>query len=170
MPSIQELVSAIKDQHYAFPPARGTSIEYLKSLGLPADILQFYSLSDGAYLNEGSEHDWNIEIDGRRWKWIILSANEIKPITEIGFDLTNSPQLGKQKNWFPIIDVMDGNYLSINVASENSGEIIDCFHETLSSPGFNSIVALSFTSLLEKLLANKDSFWLQEDHRIYGAY
>lgn len=167
---MQALVSVLAERHYVYPPASSASLEHLRNLGLPEDVLLFYALSNGAYLNEGSEHDWNVEVGGRRWKWIILSAEEIKPITEIGFDLSNSPLLAKQKYWFPIIDVMDGNYLSINTAPGNRGEIIDCFHESLRCPGFNFIVARSFSAILQMLLEHKDCFWLQEKHRKNGAY
>ena len=170
MSSIEALVSAIRKQHYAYPPACTASVQYLAELGMPEDVLQFYSLADGACLNEGSEYDWNIEIDGRRWKWIVLPTEQIRPITRIGFDLINSPLSAQQEFWLPIVDVMDSNYLSINVASGREGEIIDCFHENLECPGYNSIVALNFTSLLELLISSTECFWLEEKNRVYGAY
>jgi hypothetical protein len=49
------------------------------------------------------------------------------------------------------------------------GRCYDCFHETFGSPGYCSVIALSFTELLNRLAeAGDTAFWLDEHFRGYG--
>jgi hypothetical protein len=74
-------------------------------------------------------------------------------------------------NWISIVDVLDGNYIAIDVASKSGDEYnyIDCFHETFAIPGECKIVAKSFTELLAAALQGGDNlFYLQKGFKGYG--
>ena len=128
-------------------------MNHVLSLGLPDDAVQFYALTDGACLHEESESGgWQRE-DNRWWKWVVIPSHRLVSLPNIGYDLHDSPLIAHQRHWVPVADVMDGNYLAISTEPGHVGEVIDCFHETLHMPEYNSIVARSFTEMLESLLA-----------------
>jgi hypothetical protein len=127
---------------------------------LPEDLLSFY----------------------RRYSWVRLYNNKygdsiykfgpIKMLHPTRIDI-----LGKDTDengpieWITICDVMDGNYICIDLSSKNVNEwnYIDCFHETFAQPGECKIIAKTFTELVEQALhGGGDLFYLKEDFKGYG--
>lgn len=170
MRTIEALVAEIQARHFAYPPADAAGLDRIRALGLPEDALRFYGLCDGAWLHEATEAGGLGKKGDRWWQWHVIPSRELVFYPETGWIIADSPLLPHQRYWVPVVDVADGNYLSITTESGRVGEVIDCFHETLDVPGSNNIVALSFTEMLESLLSNRECFWLQEDRRRYGAY
>ena len=79
------------------------------------------------------------------------------------------PKVSVSKSWFSIGKFRTAT-TSHRPAGEAPGEVwfIDCFHETIGEPGFNTIIALNFSEFLERALAsNGCHYWLGE-HPSYG--
>ncbi len=103
------------------------------------------------------------------WQYRFVFVNEIHCV---GFDI-----LGKyyKKNntasWFTICDLMDGNYIAIDLASNknNQWNYIDCFHETFGIAGECEVIAKTFTEFLERCLYSGDRlYYLEKDFQGYG--
>jgi len=101
----------------------------------------------------------------RKYSWVKLfngeygySTYRFIPISEI--HPTRIDVLGKDndengpKDWITICDIMEGNYICIDLSSRNVEQwnYIDCFHETFAQPGQCTIIAKTFTELLERAL------------------
>jgi hypothetical protein len=147
----------------------GRALRVSARLGLPDDALRFYELSDGACLHAVPDGGL-LETGGRQWSWALPPSRELVPISDMGFIDEDCPLFERARRWIAVADVQDGNYLALSVESGHAGEVIDCFHETVGAPGQSAIVALSFTEMLEGLLASRDCFWLADDRPRYGAY
>jgi hypothetical protein len=75
------------------------------------------------------------------------------------------------KEWITVCDIMDGNYICIDLSSKNGNEwnYIDCFHETFARIDESMIVAKTFTELIEKALHSENHlFYLKEGFHGYG--
>src|SRR5437773_9920955 len=114
--TIPELVEQLKLSHLACPPASDAGLAHGRSLGLPDDLLEFYRLSNGAYLHEADEYGGNTQVDGRWWKWIILPIEELRDVAVAYQIPTTCPLFAKLRRWIAIVDVMDSNCLAIDVA------------------------------------------------------
>ena len=164
-----DLLEQLNRSHLACPPASETALAYGRSLGLPADLLAFYRSSNGAYLHE-SKGSGDFQVGGRWWKWRVLPVEELRDIAAIyGIDET-CPMADTLRQWIALVDVLDSDYLAVDVAPERSGQIIDCFHETIGWEGYHAIIAMSFTELLERLMESRDPYWLEEGAVKYGAH
>jgi hypothetical protein len=100
------------------------------------------------------------------------------PVTEMretGFDiygdLVNPAEFLWPQAWFTICDVLDGNYIAIDLVSIKGDEcnFIDCFHETFGVPGESRVIAKSFREFLEKSIkGGEELFFLKKDFTGYG--
>ena len=77
---------------------------------------------------------------------------------------SDDESLSLPRSWFSNCFVQDGNYVAIDLPPKPSGEVwfIDCFHETIGEPGYDTIIALSFSEFLERALASGSHYWLGE--------
>lgn len=91
-------------------------------------------------------------------------------MAETGYVDPNSPLHECAQRWISVVDVQDSNYVAISTEPGRVGEAIDCFHETVGEPGYNKIVAKSFTDLLAGLLRSPEAFWLGDGSPDYGYH
>jgi len=164
------VLETIRSRHLALPPATPEELERLRSRSVPADLVDFYSRTNGAGLHREEKYGALREMAGAWWHWVVVPLCEMKTIQEIGYIQPESPHYDRSKHWLGLVNVQDGNYLALSLEPGHAGEVIDCFHETVGAPGYSSIIALSFTELMEQLVRSREAFWLQEGHRGYGVY
>jgi len=139
------------------PPSGMPSLPEGKTL--PTDLGAFYELAGGASL-------FGDEFGGAR-AWVV-APQEFVPVAEaiIGEPITSGPFPW----WFAVADVQDGNYIAIDLNPAHQGLCYDAFHETFTEPGHVSVIASSFTDLLERLLnhGNDSTYWLQDEFVALG--
>lgn len=160
--NIQELVDQIFEEHVPYPPAENFQIEQFESqigLKLPDDLKQFYIRCNGAKLFQHTQAT----------PYTLLPIQQVKRtrIAIFGEDIDEFAPA----SWYAICDVMDGNYIGIDLDSQDSQtySVIDCFHETHGTPGGNAIIAQSFTEFLNDALASGSRpYWLNEGFHSYG--
>jgi hypothetical protein len=129
------------------------------ALVLPADLREFYELAGGAVLFSERVCPGRIRIVG---------PDEVR---RIDLAITGDEfATGPFEWWFAIADVMDGNYVAIDLNSEHAGLCYDAFHETFAMPGYVNVIASSFSDLLRRLLDHKEdsTYWLQEGFKPLG--
>ena len=168
MELVEELLKAIDRDHRKRDPASPSELEQLKAMGMPDDVIYFYSKSNGALIHP-SDSDYDISNNGSHWLWEILAVCDIRSIADSGWSHADSPLHQRHAKWFQIIDVQNGDYLSIALDSAHPGEILDTFHETLNMVGYNHIIAKSFSELVSRLLDSRDACWLKGEID-YGYY
>lgn len=168
MELVEELLIAIDRDHTKRAPAAPSELDQLKAMGMPDDLVHFYSKSNGALIHP-SDRDYGISIDGSYWLWEILAVCDIRSITDSGWSHADSPLHQRHARWFQIVDVQNSDYLSIALDSTRPGEILDTFHETLNMVGYNQIIAKSFSELVLRLLDSRDAYWLK-GATDYGYY
>lgn len=162
MQSIDRLLKTIEKDHKTRSPALPEELKLLEVMGMPEEILYFYSKSNGALIHR-SDSKYDIPFDGSYWLWELLSASDIRSIADSGWSHADSPLHQSHRNWFQIVDVLDDNYLSVVLDGSNFGHVLDTFHETLNMVGYNQIVAKSFGELVLRMLDSRDAFWLRGD-------
>jgi len=161
MSNLMDLIGEIKGSHFPNPPASGGQISAIeKKLGfeLPGDLREFYSQCDGARLFKREDAPY----------WILpLDRLERTRVSITGED---DDQWGPP-SWYSFCDVQDGNYLAIDIATlkEDKVQVIDCFHETFRDPGYNQVIALSFSEFLrDALKSGGEHYYLNEAFKGYG--
>ncbi len=159
---LEDLFDEIEKQHVyelADLPSKIEELEKLCGYKLPDDLKEFYHRYKTVRL---FNFEWG-------WKYRFLPVSEIH-IT--GLDIFGKYYKNEEpKSWFTICDVMDGNYIAVDLLSrkDNEWNYIDCFHETYGVPGENDVIAKSFRELLEKCLHGGNSlFYLEKGFQNYG--
>lgn len=160
MQSIDRLLKTIEKDHKTRSPASPEELKLLEATGMPEEILYFYSKSNGALIHQ-SDSKFDISFDGGYWLWELLAVSDIRSIADSGWSVTDSPLHQSHRHWFQIVDVLDGNYLSVVLDGPNFGHVLDTFHETLNMVGYNQIIAKSFSELVFRMLESRDAFWLR---------
>jgi hypothetical protein len=163
MTALEALFAEIDAHHYAEPCANESEIDEFarsKKYQLPEDLKVFYRRYRTVKLFEGEF--------GARYR--IVPISEIHPAHIDIYGPTSDEDA--PESWLTICDVLDANYIAIDVASKD-GEAynyIDCFHETFAMPGECKVVARSFTELLMRALqGGGDSlYYLQPGFKRYG--
>jgi hypothetical protein len=163
MYTIQDLLVEIEERHsfeLCTDPSEIEAHETKYGYPLPGDLQTFYlryktvSLFDGPF--------------GPTYRFVPVSQIHPTRIDIYGEDTDE----WEPSTWVTICDVLDGNYVAIDIASGSGNEYnyIDCFHETFAEPGESTIIAKSFTELLHSALrSGGDSlFWFHEDFVDYG--
>jgi cell wall assembly regulator SMI1 len=163
MVTLQELFLEIDTHHLSEPCGNVSEIDALeKSLGylLPHDMKDFYRRYQSVRLFDSGS--------GATYRFIPI--DKIHP-TRIDIYGEDTNEWGPS-TWLSICDVMDGNYIAIDVASIIGDEcnFIDCYHESFAEPGECEIIARSFTELLEHALRGQSDivYYLQEGFTGYG--
>src|SRR5438874_1040010 len=133
--TIPEIVEQLQRSHRICPPASDAALAHGRSLGLPGDVLEFYRLSNGVYLHRT---DWS---GGTEWKWKVLPIEGLRDVPAV-YDVGRTcPLFATLRHWIAIVDVLDSNYLAVDVAPERCGQIVDCFHETSGWEGYHDVIA-----------------------------
>jgi hypothetical protein len=169
MRRLERIAARIRAKHFAHPPASASRLKRLGRLKLPPDVHRFYELTDGAYLHATPQTGGFTAAPGSWWKWKVLPSRDLTPIAELSY-MSMRDLYRESHSWITVVDVQDGDYLAINTLRGHAGEILDCFHETVGAAGQTSIVAESFTEMLDKMLAGSRPFWLSKQHRALGVY
>jgi len=138
--------------------------EFEKRCGykLPKDLKEFYRRYKTVRL---FDDQW-----GASYRFVPVIEMKVTGYDIYG-DSTNPDEFLWPKSWFTICDVLDGNYIAIDLSSKKGNECnyIDCFHETYGTPGESRIIAKSFKELLEQSLkGGREQFYLKEDFKDYG--
>lgn len=160
---LEELFQEIEAQHYyelCLDPTEIDQFETTCGYRLPDDIKAFYKRYKTVRLFLRDYGDYN-------YRFPPISEIHRTRIDIYGLD---TDEWGPS-NWFSICDVMDGNYIGIDLASGKGEQFhyIDCFHETFAQPNYSPIVALSFTELLHKALQHSDNlYFLAPGFQSYG--
>ena len=150
---MENLLELLKARHLAFPPATEADIaRFERRVGWKLDdqLKTFYLACNGARLF--SEND---------------SPYYFLPLEKL--ERTRSAVYGREAeeygpdSWWAIIDVQDGNYLAVNVATTGNGPypIRDIFHEAADEPKYCQIICPDFQTLLRRALESEGRhFWL----------
>jgi hypothetical protein len=159
MSSIRSILDEIRrTPNCEFSPSRGLPA-LPGGLVLPADLREFYELAGGAILFSERVCPGRVRI---------VDPDEVQRIdlAITGDQLATGPF----EWWFAIADVMDGNYIAIDLNPERAGLCYDAFHETFAMPGYVNVIASSFSDLLRRLLDHKEdsTYWLQECFKPLG--
>lgn len=126
---------------------------------LPEDIKEFY------------RHYKTVKlfVDKGGWQYRFVSISEMR---SVGFDILGTYYKPDDTiSWFTICDVMEGNYVAVDLASgkENNWNYIDCFHETFGIPGECKVIAKSFIEFLKRSLHSRDTlYYLEKGFKGYG--
>jgi hypothetical protein len=132
---------------------------------VPAALLDFYGLCDGAQIVDGQDFS---APDGRRFRLAIPRLSELQTVQKSGFLLDNSPLYRASAQWWQVLDYGDSNWLALDATQEGDGRILDIFHETAGEVGRHSIVAQSFSEMLERVIGKPGVYWLADDFEEYG--
>lgn len=127
---------------------------------LPADLKEFYEICGGVSLFESAPFSATIVGPER-----CVLANPVIVGARGEGDISSS--------WYIIADDSNSDYLTLDLAPERLGRCYDSFFDRHGVVGSCSIIARSFTELLERLIENRGRhwYWLREDFvRIGDAY
>jgi hypothetical protein len=162
---LENLFSEIEKNHtFEFTDNPSAIDEFEKQCGYepPQDLKDFYHRYQTVKL---FDYEW-----GASYRFV--------PVVEIkvtGYDiygkLANPNDYLWPQPWFTTSDVLDGNYIAIDLSSGNGNQYnyIDCFHETYGVPGEAKVIAKSFRELLEESIkGGREHFYLLEGFDGYG--
>jgi antitoxin YokJ len=127
-----------------FPPTVKPTLD--PKYRLPDDLKRFYELCGGAMLFQQNDYHALIVPPER-----VVPASPVIVGQRYEDDITAS--------WHIIADDGNGDYLTIDLASERLGRCYDSFHETHGLVGDCPIIARSFSELLERLCENAGAYW-----------
>lgn len=163
MDVLEKLFAEIDAHHNSEPCVDELEInqfEKIHNYQFPADLKRFYRKYKSVRLFD----------TGHYTTYQFVSLNEIHP-TRIDIFGEDTDEFAPS-NWLTICDVMDGNYIAIDITSKKGDDynFIDCFHETFGMHGENMIIAKSFTELLNLALRNggENVYYLNRDFNGYG--
>ena len=141
--------------------------EFEKHCGyeLPEDLKEFYRRYKTVQLFPYS--------GGWQYRFVRINEIHMTGLDIFGEDYEKDSLFSKDStySWYTICDLMDGNYIGINLLPESNRRwnYIDCFHETYGIPGECEVIAKSFTELLKQCLHSGESlFYLEKDFQGYG--
>jgi cell wall assembly regulator SMI1 len=136
---LEQIFAGIDARHYHEPCTDPSAIEALEDLQghrLPDDVKAFYRRHKTGRLCAGEY--------GATYRFVPVS--DIHP-TRTDVDGEDTDEYWGPRTWLTVCDVLDGNYIAIDIASKREGDCnyINCFHETFGRPGESKIIARSFT-------------------------
>ena len=163
MVPLEQIFTEIDTHHYhelCNDPTAIEAIEKHHGRQLPDDLKTFYRRYKTVKLFDSKY--------GATYRFV--PVGEIHP-TRIDIYGQDTDEWGPS-TWLTICDVLDGNYIAIDIDSKEDKEYnyIDCFHETFAEPGKCKVVAKSFTELLGHALSGGGNiaYYLQNDFAGYG--
>ena len=164
-PTLEYLVARIRRTHFAFDPAQRYELDSAHRRGVPASLLDFYRLCDGAFICDGDDFADPI---GRRYRLKIPRLTDLKTTQSYGYIAKDSPLYQASVNWWQIVDYGDANWLAFDASTDSSSGIIDIFHETVGKLYSHAIVANSMADLLDRLLQRGGVYWFDDDFKLRG--
>jgi hypothetical protein len=163
MCTLQKLFALIDAEHVAEPCKDSSKINFIEHeyrCRLPEDLKAFYRKYNSVEL---FRHEL-----GATYRFV--PVHEIHP-TWLDILGEDTDERGPD-NWLTFCDVLDGNYVAIEVCSAEARthNFIDCFHDTFAIPGESRIVAKTFTEFLEKALVGGGGlpYFVRKDFQTYG--
>lgn len=165
-PNLENLVSRVRDEHFAFPPVSDREVEAARNRSIPEALLNFYRMCDGALIGDGDDFG---APNGRRYRLKIPRLAELSTTQSSGFISDDSPLYEASAKWWQIVNYGDSNWLAFDASSNSISRIIDVFHETVGEPGTHEIVANSMADLLDRLLRHDGTYWFIDDFRSQGS-
>lgn len=161
-PSIFELVQRIRREHEGAPPATEAELREAEArLGFPLapELREFYLTCNGAtlFFYDDPRH-------GRlTWGYRVLPLAEIVRVRLVIFG--EDYDEGHPDNWYAICDVMDGNYVAIDV-NPASGDVRcfrDCYGEHTPDESECRVVAWSLREFLDRAMGGTElPYWLED--------
>jgi hypothetical protein len=127
-------------------------------LTLPEDLKAFYQeFSEARLFGDPSDPEYTI--------------SKPEEFVQIGVaimdELSSNPV---QHSWYALAHVQDGNYIAIDCHPDRLGYCYDAFHETIDDLSYCTVIARSFTELMNAAISAGDStWWLEEDFEGYGT-
>jgi cell wall assembly regulator SMI1 len=157
---IEDLFAEIDSCHYAEPCRNPSEIDRLQDkcgYELPEDIKAFY------------RRYRSVKLFGKAdflYRFVPVSEMHRTRLDICGED---TDEWGPD-TWLTVCDVQDNNYIAIDVASKDGEKYnyIDCFHETFAEPGSCTVIAKSFSELLERALHGGQDTVYYLDERFLG--
>jgi cell wall assembly regulator SMI1 len=163
MHTIQDLFNEIEEQHSyeaCTDPSEIEALEVKYGYPLPADLIAFYRRYKTVRMFDSPF--------GPLYRFVPIS--EMHP-TRRDIYGEDTDEWGP-RTWITICDVLDGNYIAIDIASGSGNQYnyIDCFHETFAEPGESQIIAKSFTELVNSAMrgGGERLFWGIEGFVAHG--
>ncbi len=166
--NIKELIDKIDKMNNCTVIKRAEMPNVNGSYNLPSDLTEFYSLCGGVRLLETSYNTVNIVMPLE-----FTNANRKMFDDDIIQAEIDKGTYGDEisRHWFIIADLFNSNYIVIDLSEERFGLCYTAFHETYPEEGSCSIIARSFTELLEHFVntdPNSDYFYFEENFTDYG--
>jgi len=155
MESLEAILSKLRIRSdCSFDPPAG--LPALPSgLCLPDDLRQFYELHAEARLFVRTG---------------VVPYRIVRPsdFAQIGMQVFGEATRGVQRSWYAAVDLIDGDYLAVDLGDERRGWCYDCFHEDIA-PTSCRVVARSFTELMNRVaIAGDESWWLAPGFEGHG--
>ncbi len=158
---VKELIGKVKKlpDCMVYPPNGLPKLDNTKHR-LPDDIVEFYENCGGVTLFHSESYVANIVPPGE-----FRLANPVIIGELCEEDITSQ--------WYIIVNEGNGDYLTIDLASERLGRCYDSYWDRHGVVGECPIIARTFTELLENLVCNKGKrwYWLRDEFiQIGDAY
>ncbi|MGE3406188.1 MAG: hypothetical protein AB7I37_05190 [Pirellulales bacterium] len=164
--NMQQQVAEVRARHFAYPPAEPGLLQAAQERGVPACLLEFHAICDGALIGPGDDF---LSPAGQWFRFRIPSLADLQTTQEYGFIQDDSPLYTASAAWWQMLDYGDSNWLAIDATSNGQGRILDVCHESAGDPGWQEIVARSFQELIDRLLAEPDTFWFGDGFQSLGS-
>lgn len=141
--------------HCRVNPAKG--IPKTGGYSLPEDLKHFYELCGGVTLFENKDYQCYIVPPDE-----FVSSNPLIVGEQVEEDLSS--------HWFIVAHDGNGDYISIDLNQNRLGKCYDSFWDRHGVVGECSVVAETFTELLNQLVQNNGEqwYWLREDFQPLG--
>ena len=154
---LNSLLEEVSRAHFPYPAATPEEIEaFEQRVGwrLDPDLRAFYLHCNGAELIKRLPDS----------PYRILPLSKIIRARVAIFGAKNDDDAHGPASMWAFCDVQDGNYLLVDVASQENGRysVIDGWHEAWPDPKYCDPIATSFSDFLERALREGPAYWLNE--------
>jgi len=154
---ILELINEIKNSKdcFIYPPCGIPVIG--ENVKLPSDLKKIYEVCVDIYLFKNKKYGFEI-------------------VTPKEFVLANPLIIGElceediSSKWYIICKDSEDNYITIDLCKEKNGRCYDSFWDRHGVVGECSVIAISFTELIERLFRSKGKslYWLDDNFEYIG--
>lgn len=133
-------------------------IPELSTHKLPGDLVRFYEVCGGVKLFSTSAYSIEVVSPERFRLATPAITGSSAPVHDISAD------------WYVVATGEAGQFITIDLNGERKGYCHDSFWDRYANPGDVSIIAISFTELLERLVDYKGQYhyWLDDGFSGYG--